>query len=112
MRIEATVPDARATALQELSSELGISKSQLMDEALTLFLKVVIEAKKGRQIVSLGSENESPCEIVTPSLTQMEWFRSRQPISLNEVALGRIENALDNPPALHPALKTALTSEG
>ena len=40
VRIEATVPDSRGTALAERASELGLTKSQIIDEALALFLKV------------------------------------------------------------------------
>jgi hypothetical protein len=36
MRVEATVPDALAAALDEMAVELGVSRSQIIDEALTL----------------------------------------------------------------------------
>ena len=39
MRIEATVPNSRGIALQELAEQLGLSKSQVIDEALAQFLK-------------------------------------------------------------------------
>ena len=47
MRLEATVPDIRGTALQELADELGMSRSQLTDEALALFLKAALENRPG-----------------------------------------------------------------
>ncbi len=32
MQVEATVPDSRALALQELAEQLGLSKSQVIDD--------------------------------------------------------------------------------
>ena len=37
MRLEATVPDSRGSAVQELADQLGLSRSQIIDEALSLF---------------------------------------------------------------------------
>jgi hypothetical protein len=41
--MEATIPDARGATAVELADELGLSRSQLIDEALALFTKAVIE---------------------------------------------------------------------
>ena len=53
MRFEATIPDNRANAAAQLADELGLSRSQLMDEALALFLKAVVEVRRGRRLVTL-----------------------------------------------------------
>ena len=53
MRLEATVPDSRGTAIVELAEELGLSRSQLIDEALALFLKAVVEVRRGNRLVTM-----------------------------------------------------------
>ena len=111
MRIEATVPDSRGAALKELADELGLSKSQIIDEALSLFLKVVLEARKGRQVVSVGSADDLPCEIATPSLTQVEWMYARQALTVPRAAVERMADLIESPPAPNAALRAALTQE-
>ena len=111
MRIEATVPDSRGVALKELADELGLSKSQLIDEALALFFKVVMEARKGRQLVSVGTPGELPCEIATPSLTQLEWTNARQGLTLASSVVERMADLIASPPAPNASLRAALTEE-
>ena len=48
MRLAATVPDNRGSAVLELADELGLSRSQLIEEALALFLKAVLETDTDR----------------------------------------------------------------
>jgi hypothetical protein len=43
MRLEATIPESRGTAVVKLAEELGLSRSQIVDEALSLFMKAVLE---------------------------------------------------------------------
>ena len=111
MRIEATVPDSRGAALKELAEELGLSKSEIIDEALALFIKVVEEARRGRRVVSVGSPGELPCEITTPSLTLLEWMHARQGITLSTAAVEHMADLIASPPAPNAALRAALTEE-
>ena len=72
MRLEATVPDGRGEAAGKLADELGLSRSQLIDEALSLFLKAVVEVRRGRRLVTMDPSSSSPaCELVTPTLSAM-----------------------------------------
>lgn len=81
MRLEATVPDGRGEAAVKLADELGLSRSQLIDEALSLFLKAVVEVRRGRRLVTMDPSSSSPaCELVTPTLSALEW--AAQPQSL------------------------------
>jgi len=57
MRLEATVPESRGSAVQELADELGLSRSQIIDEALSLFIKAVLEIRRGRRLVTLDPDN-------------------------------------------------------
>src|SRR3990167_291172 len=74
MRLEATIPESRGAAILKLADELGLTKSQLIDEALTLFLAAVMEVRRGRRLMTMEQGASQPaCEIVTPTLSAMEW---------------------------------------
>ena len=60
MRLEATVPETRGAAVVKLAEELGLSKSQLIDEALTLFLTAVREARLGRRLMTMAHGAAQP----------------------------------------------------
>ena len=83
MRLEATIPDGRGGAVVRLADELGLSRSQLIDEALSLFLKAVLEVRRGRRLVTLDPSSSSPaCEIATPTLAALEWTQNPQQLEL------------------------------
>lgn len=49
--------------MQELADELGLSRSQIIDEALSLFIKAVLEIRRGRRLVTLDPRNlQAACE--------------------------------------------------
>ncbi len=104
MRVEATVPDSRGEVLAELAKELGASRSQLVDEALTLFFKAVMEVRRGRRLVSKGGK-EPECELVTPTLTQLEWTAHRTVLTLPAAEVERVAELLQSPAEPTPALK-------
>ncbi|MFZ5478062.1 MAG: hypothetical protein ACOZNI_14905 [Myxococcota bacterium] len=98
MRLEATIPDSRGAAVAKLADELGMSRSEVVDEALTLFLKAVIEARKGRRLMMVDTDTGLPaCELATPTLTAMEW--TQQELVLPEAAVATIAEVLEKPPA-------------
>jgi hypothetical protein len=98
MRLEATVPDSRGAAILELAEELGLSRSQLIDEALALFLKAVIEVRRGRRLVTLDPSSSHPAaEIATPTLTALEWAARPQKLDLAPAALAKVQAQLDRP---------------
>jgi hypothetical protein len=107
MRVEATIPDGRAEVLAELSKELGASRSQLIDEALSLFFRAVMEVRRGRRLVSKGGE-QPESELVTPTLTQLEWAMNRQPLTLGAEELQRVADALQDDAEPTAALKRVL----
>jgi hypothetical protein len=108
MRLEATVPDSRGNAIVELAEELGLSRSQLVDEALALYLKVVLEARRGRRLVTLDPGSSSPaCELTTPTLTAFEWARSPQRLALPPAAVETMRALVTAPPAPNERLRAA-----
>lgn len=108
MRLEATIPDGRATAVVELADELGLSRSQLIDEALSLFLKVVLEVRRGHRVVTLDPATSLPaCELATPTLAALEWAMRHQKVRLPPKALAKVQALADAPAQASGRLKAA-----
>jgi predicted transcriptional regulator len=59
MRLEATVPDSRAQAVDKLADELGLSRSQVVDEAVAMFIQAVTAARGGRRLVSVSDASST-----------------------------------------------------
>jgi predicted transcriptional regulator len=108
MRLEATVPDSRGSAVQELAEELGLSRSQIIDEALSLFIKAVLEIRRGRRLVTLDPGNaEAACELVTPTLAALEWALKPEKLVLPEAALAKMEEMVAAPAGPSKRLRSA-----
>jgi hypothetical protein len=100
--------DNRGSAVVQLADELGLSRSQLIDEALTLFLKAVLEVRRGRRLVTLDPNSSLPaCEIATPLLAALEWAMKPEKLALPPAALRRCRRWLRLRPAPCPRLRTA-----
>ena len=109
MRVEATISDPSGDQLTLLSKELGVSKSQIVEEALSLFVKAVIEARKGRRLAIVEPKDQRTiCEIASPSLTQVEWTAHRETIMLSAAEFQRVADLIANPPKPNERLKAAL----
>ena len=108
MRLEATVPDNRGSAVVQLADELGLSRSQLIDEALALFLKAVLEVRRGRRLVTMDPRSSQPaCEIATPTLAALEWALTPEKIELSADALAKMHELVDAAPKPSSRLRAA-----
>jgi hypothetical protein len=108
MRLEATIPDNRGAAVLELAKELGLSRSQLIDEALALFLKALLEVRRGRRLVTIDPQSLQPaCEMATPTLSALEWAMRPEKIDLPPKALARMRELVEAPPKSGPGLRAA-----
>lgn len=108
MRFEATLSQRKGEALVQLAQELGMTKSQLMDEALGLYLKIVLEARKGKRLAILQSElpsGEGNCELTTPALALLEWTAQRQVIELEPEEFKTLVELSEHPSEPNQALK-------
>jgi hypothetical protein len=91
MRLEATVPDARGNAVSRLADELGLSRSQIVDEALSLFLKAVLEIRRGKRLVTLDPRTQQPaCELATPTLSALEWAMAPEALEMSPAAVAKV----------------------
>lgn len=108
MRLEATVPESRGTAVVQLAEELGLTRSQLIDEALTLFLKAVMEVKRGRRLVTLDPRTSQPvCELATPTLSALEWALQPQKLALPASAIAKLHALAEAASRPGPRLRAA-----
>ncbi len=108
MRVEATVPDSRAKALDQLASELGLSRSQVIDEALAVFFQAVRAVRGGQRLVAVDPESKGPDHvIVTPTLAALEWAARPEPLNVSAEALEKVRALLAEPAAPNDALRAA-----
>src|SRR5262249_26815505 len=108
MRLEATIPENRGTAVVQLADELGLTRSQLIDEALTLFLKAVLEVKRGRRLVTMDPRTSQPaCELATPTLSALEWALQPQPLAVPADAVAKMRALAEAAPKAGPRLRAA-----
>ena len=108
MRLEATVPDSRGAAAVQLADELGLSRSQLIDEALALFMKAALEVRRGRRLVTLDREGTQPaCELATPTLSALEWAMRPESIALPAAAVAKIQELVAAPAQPSARLRAA-----
>ena len=107
-RIEATIPDPRFEQVKELEKELGLSKSQIVEEAIGLLFKAVLEVKRGHRIGFVAEDDKLLREFTSPALSQVEWATHRETVRLSDRGFDRMQELVSNPPAPAPALKAAL----
>lgn len=109
MRLETTLPDPRAAQLAKLADELHVSKSALIDEALSLLFTGLIEARKGHRLAIIDARTQRVIsQVATPSLSQLEWTTYSEEIVLTPKALSRVAELIANPPPPTPALRKAM----
>ena len=108
MRLEATIPDSRAQAMVQLADELGLSRSQLVDEALALFMKAVLEVRRGRRLATFEPGAAQPaCELATPTLSALEWATRPEKIVLSPKAAAKVQDLVEKPPEPTARLREA-----
>jgi hypothetical protein len=105
----AKLPDPRAAQLAKLADELHVSKSALIDEALSLLFTGLIEARKGHRFAIIDAKTQRVIsQVATPSLSQLEWTTYSETIELSPAALSQIAELNANPPPPTPALRRAM----
>ena len=93
----------------ELALQLGLTRSQVIDEALALFLKAVVEVRRGRRVVTVAQDGAGiACEMSTPTLTMLEWANQRETIEVTPEAYDRVVDLVNSPPAPTAAFRKAM----
>ena len=83
MRIDATIPDSDGKQLTRLAKELGLSRSELVSEAVSYFVRLSMEVRAGRLLLlhdPLGAA--PPRELVSRHLGSL----TASPVPLPQVA--------------------------
>ena len=108
-RVEATVTDSQSQAVQQIADQMGLSRSEVVGEALGLYVKIFMEAKLGHRLVTLDPKTQRPvCELVTPTLAALEWTLHQEPIEVSPEAMNEIQQIIAKPPAPTVALRKGL----
>jgi hypothetical protein len=109
MRVEATLPDARGQQLDDVAEELGLTRSQLIDEAVSVFLASLLEARRGLRLAFVDTAAQRIVrEIITPSLAQLDWTAHREQLTLSENEARALAKALDDDSEAPPGLRKLL----
>src|SRR5689334_9873615 len=108
-RIEATIPEPRLEQVKHLEQELGLTKSQIVEEAIGLFFKAVLEVRLGHRVGFMAQDKKSlVLEFTSPALSQVEWATHRETVRLSERGFDRMQQLVDKPPPPVAALKAAV----
>lgn len=109
MRLEATITEGQSDQLDDVVQELKTTKSQIVEEALALFLKAFMETKRGRRVAFIEPESQKAVsEVVSPSLTQLEWMAYKEKVVLSEKGMKKVAAMLVDPVEPPPALRRML----
>lgn len=109
MRVEATLPEPRGLQLTELANELSVSKSALIEEAVSLLLVALTAARRGQRVAMIDAASQKVvAEVATPLLTQIEWTAGREKITLSRREAAKADELLADPPEPTQALRKAM----
>ena len=107
-RLQATLPAPAMEQLQRLREELGLDTSAVVQEAIDLFAKAVLEARRGCRMAFISAAQPSVIrEYSSPSLTRLEWAAQsgKEQIVLPEGDFDRVSASLRSPAKPAPALR-------
>src|SRR5690348_5820814 len=108
-RLEATISEGQDLAVRQLAEETGLSRSQIVGEAVGLFLKVYLEAKNGRRVVTIDPlTRQTICELVTPTLSALEWAQHVERVQVSPAALETVADMVERPTPPTAALRDAM----
>ena len=83
-----------------------------MAEAPALFLKAFMEAKRGRRVAIIEPETrQTVTEMVSPSLSQVEWAAYREKVALSEKDMKKVGNLVAHPREPTEALRRVLAKK-
>lgn len=107
-RLQATLPAPAMEQLQRLREELGLDTSAVVQEALDLFAKAVLEARRGCRLAFVSAAKPTLIrEYSSPSLTRLEWaaHSGKEQLVLPEEDFDKVAASLEAPAKPAPALR-------
>lgn len=110
-RLTATITDQQNAAVEEMASEYGLSSSEVVKEAISMFMQVVVEAKRGRRLMMVDESHKRPAvAITTQMLTSMDWTQHKHQIDLSPKDFEAVQKMIDSPAEPTDALREAMAS--
>ncbi|MGE5047708.1 MAG: hypothetical protein ACM3PC_04005 [Deltaproteobacteria bacterium] len=109
MRLEATISETRREQLRALQAELKLSKSQVVDEALSIFLKAYMETKRGNRLAIIDPEGRQAVQVASPALSQVEWALFSRSLKVSPAAAKKVKRMVGRPAAPTAGLRKAMT---
>lgn len=107
-RLQATLPAPAMEQLQRLREELGLDTSAVVQEAIDLFAKAVLEARRGCRLAFMSSAQPAIIrEYSSPSLTRLEWaaHSEKEKLVLPDGEFDKVAASLEAPARPAPALR-------
>lgn len=105
-RLQVSLPAPFETQLRELSDALQVSPSDVIQEALSLFTKAVLEGRRGLHIGFVDDRRQVLSEFSSPSLTRLEWdAQDEGRIVLPDSDFDRVAEELEKPAKILPRLR-------
>lgn len=112
-RLQATLPAPYETQLKQLSEELQLGTSDVVEEALGFFTKAVLEARRGRHVAFVDEQRQVLAEYSSPSLARLEWnARDKSSIVLPDSDFDRVVDELEKPARPSPRLRALAKRHG
>jgi hypothetical protein len=97
-RLQATLPAPYETQLKQLSEELQLGTSDVVEEALSFFTKAVLETRRGLRVAFVDEQRHVLAEYSSPSLTRLEWnARDESRSVLPDSDFDRVVDELEKP---------------
>lgn len=112
-RLQATLPDPFENQLERLKSELGLETSDIVEEALGLFTKAVLEVKRGSRLTFRRDGEDCEREYSSPTLARLEWAaHERERMVLPNEDFDRLTESLENPPKPNEKMHALMRRRG
>jgi hypothetical protein len=108
MRLETTLPEIRREQLRMLQAELKLTKSQVIDEALSIFIQAHMETKRGNRLAIIDADGRQTGEVASLALSQVEWAAFSKRLELSTTAVRKIRRMIKHPIAPTAALRKAM----
>ena len=102
MRLETTLPEIRREQLRMLQAELKLTKSQVIDEALSIFIQAHMETKRGNRLAIIDADGRQTGEVASLALSQIEWAAFSKRLNLSTTAVRKIRRMTKHPMRRRP----------
>jgi hypothetical protein len=88
---------SKPISIMPSSAAITLHVRGVVDEAVSLFLKAVLEVRKGRRLVTVDADTPGPvCEMATPTLSTLEWTANATALRLPSAAVVKMQGLTES----------------